>query len=135
MNTVISYPIPAFSNVPIQDITQPGFFFISAITLGITTLIETSVDHNYVIGQQVRLIVPQSYGTYQLTGRTGYVLAIPSADRVILDIFSIGMSPFVMGSGPVAAQIIAIGDINSGAINDSITTQGTSIPGAFEVNN
>jgi hypothetical protein len=73
---VISYPIPAYQNVPIQaQFYQPSRFFISNITLGKTTLVTTTVQTNYVVGQLVRLLIPYSFGCRQLNEQTGYVIS------------------------------------------------------------
>ncbi len=54
-NTVISYPIPPYSNVPINaQYYEPSQFVITAVALGVTTTITTQVDHNIVVGQQCR---------------------------------------------------------------------------------
>lgn len=131
-DTVISYPIPAYANVPIQaDFYQPSRFVISAIALGETTTITTTQDMNYVIGQLVRLIIPPQYGTRQLNARQGYVIAIPTDDQVTLAINSNGMDAFISASVPTKAQILAIGDINSGPINTGRINNTTYINGSF----
>jgi hypothetical protein len=123
--TVISYPIPPYANVPIApQYYQPSRFVISAITLGITTTITTTEDLDYVIGQLVRLIIPPSYGTRQLNEQQGYVIAIPAANQVTLDINSQSFDPFVNSSATTKAQILAIGDINTGYQSST----GRSIP-------
>jgi hypothetical protein len=133
MTGVISYPIPAFQNVPIApQYFAPSRFVITAVTLGMTTLITTSVNHNYVINQLVRLIIPNTYGCRQLNEQTGYVISIPAANQVQLDINSIGIDPFVTSTQTTQPQILAVGDKNNGAINDD----GRSylkpfIPGSF----
>jgi hypothetical protein len=94
--TVISFPIPAYSNVPIRaDFYQPRRFEISAITTGVVTLVETAVDHDYVIGQLVRLIIPAPYGSRQLNEQQGYVILIPNPNEVVIDISSINSDPFI----------------------------------------
>ncbi len=130
---VISYPIPAYSNVPIEaQFYQPSQFFISDITLGQTTTVTTTVDHNYVIGQQVRLLIPPSFGCIQLNNQTGFVITIPADDEVELDICSIGGDSYIASSATTKAQILAIGDISSGVINSSgRAPTGTYIPGSF----
>lgn len=111
----ISGPIAPYSNVPIEpQFYQPSQFFISAITLGRTTTVTTTADMNYVIGQEVRLIIPQLFGTRQLNQVTGFVIAIPAANQVTLDIYSANMDAFISSSATSKAQIIAIGDINTG---------------------
>ncbi len=86
---VISYPIPPYSNPPIEpQFYQPNRFVISAITLGRTTTVSTTLDMNYVVGQLVRLIIPPPFGSYQLNEIKGYVLSIPSSTQVVIDIDS-----------------------------------------------
>lgn len=133
LNTVISYPIPDYSNPPIEpQFYIPGKFFITAITLGEVTTVTTSVNHNYVIGQQVRILIPNGYGCVGLNEQTGFVIEIPSITQVVVDIFSIGIDPFFNAMQPTQPQILAIGDINSGQINSSgRLNQGTFVPGSF----
>lgn len=111
---------------------------ISAITLGQTTTITTTAAMDYVIGQLVRLIIPPSYGTRQLNEQQGYVIAIPSATQVTLDIVSLGMDPFINSSATTKAQILAIGDINTGYVSTTGRSRPTidgdtqiNIPGSF----
>jgi len=133
-NTVISYPIPAYSNPPIQpSFFSPKFFFINEIVLGITTVVTTSVEHDYVIGQSVRLIIPTKFGSRQLNEKEGMVISIPATNMVELNIdSSLNVDPFYLSATPTRAQILAIGDYNTGAINDSgRINQGTYIPGSF----
>lgn len=131
--TVISYPIPAYSNVPIQDqFYQPSRFEISNVTLGLTTTITTTEDMNYVVGQLVRLIIPQTFGCRHLNERQGYVISIPSSNQVVLDINSSEGNPYIASLAITKSQIIAIGDINSGAQNSSGPTNTTTyVPGSF----
>jgi hypothetical protein len=136
---IISYPIPAYSNPPIEpQFYQPRQFFISAIATGVTTTVTTTVDHDYVIGQQVRLIIPPKFGSRTLNETTAFVIDIPAPDQVILDINSNGVDPFISTPTFVPfetttrAQILAIGDENSGRINATgRENQGTYILGSF----
>lgn len=132
-----SGPIPPYNNVPIEpQFYQPSRFVISAINLGRSTLITATVDMNYEIGQNVRLLIPASCGTYQLNNMQGYVTSIPATNQVRISINSQFMDAFInAATGPQnlsSPQIIAIGDISTGArnalggMNTSIT-----IPGAF----
>jgi len=130
---VVSYPVPPYSNVPIQSQWyKPNVFIISAISLGQTTTVTTTVNNNYVIGQEVRLIIPLLCGSRQLNGISGYVIAIPSPNQVTINIFSIGSDAFKSVATGTQPQILAIGDINSGYINTNApNTVIPSIPGAF----
>lgn len=133
VGTVISYPIPLYSNLPIEaQFYQPSRFVISDITLGQTTTVTTTEDMNYVVGQEVRLIIPPSFGCRQLNETTGFVLSIPATDQVVLDIYSAGGDAFIASSASTQAQILAIGDINTGVTNSSgRVSNGTYIPGSF----
>jgi len=131
--TVISYPIPPYQNVPITpQYYQPSRFVISAVSLGITTTVTTTIDHNYVIGQLTRLIIPPTYGCRQLNESQGYVLSIPAANQVVLNINSTGADPFVSSSATTQPQILAIGDVNFGSTNTNGRTNNiTYIQGSF----
>lgn len=128
-------PVPPESNPPIEpQFYIPSVFNIAAIALGQTTLVTTTLNHNYVIGQLVRLTIPSLYKTHQLNEKTGYVISIPQADQVVLNIYSQGANTF----NPVAPidttppQITAIGDTNSGQINVFGRSGNlTFIPGSF----
>jgi len=131
VGSVVSYPIPAYSNVPIQaQFYKPSQFFISTIVLGATTLVTTTENHNYDIGQLVRLLIPSSCGCIQLNAVSAYVLSIPAEDQV--NIYSLGGTAFNSTSATTQPQILAIGDINYGQINaNGLLDQGTYIPGSF----
>ena len=133
--TVISYPIPAESNPPVETkYYQPSVFDISAITLGKTTVVTTSKSHNYVIGNQMRLIIPSNYGSRQLNEQEGYVISIPSNTEVEITINSRDSDAFAIPSPAIGtkAQIMAIGDINSGIISSTgVVISSTNIPGSF----
>jgi hypothetical protein len=132
-NNILSPPIPPYQNVPINpQYYSPSKFFISAISQGPTTLVTTTVDHNYVIGQLIRLIIPIESGIRQLNGQQGFVLSIPAADQVEVGIYSVGFDAFTSSSSPTQPQILAIGDINTGQINaDGPFNITTYIEGSF----
>lgn len=137
MQFIQSGPIPPYTNVPIEpQFYQPSRFVISAITRGLTTIVTTTDDMNYSIGQTVRFLIPASCGTYQLNEMQGNVLSIPSTNQVEVDVNSKFMDAFTtITTGPQNLsypQLIAIGDISSGAINDSGNMNvNNTIPGAF----
>ena len=139
MNPFNSGPLAPERNPPIEpQYFQPSNFPITAIALGATTTVTLGesfgVSNNYVVGQLVRFVIPQFYGTWQLSGQTGYVISIPSADQVVVNINSIGYDAFNASPpyGPTPPQMVAVGDIANGTINATgriIPT--TTIPGAF----
>lgn len=131
--TVISYPIPAYQNLPIHaEYYAPSQFFISTVILGWTTIIQTTIDMNYLIGQEVRLIIPPQFGCRQLNGLAGFVLSIPAPNQVELSINSTkNVDPFTASSATTQPQILAIGDINNGQVSTNGPQILTFIPGSF----
>jgi hypothetical protein len=133
--TVISYPIPAYQNVPIEpEFYVPRRFAISSITLGKTTLVSSAETMNFLVGQLIRLIIPNAYGAYQLNNALGYIISLPSATQVEVQIdSSVGINAFVLATNQtVVAQILPVGDINSGVItNTGRTNNQTFINGSF----
>ena len=131
--TVISYPIPAYQNVPIEpQFYQPSRFVISGVTLGPTTIVTTTLNMNYVIGQTVRLIIPPTFGCRKLNEMQGQVISLPSANQVEININSIGFDPYIASSATTVAQILAIGSVNSGYTSSTGTTIPlVTVPGAF----
>lgn len=115
---VISYPIPAYQNLQIDSqFYQPSRFVISAITLGLSTTVETSSDHNYVVGQLVRLLVPRLFGSYQLNEVQGYVISAPTATSVVLDIDSTLANAFI--ASPYTCSITNITQDTSAVVTAS----------------
>lgn len=131
--TVLTYPIPAYQNVPIHaEFYQPRQFTIAAITFGMTTTITTTTANDYVVGQLIRLLIPYGFGSRQLNEQLGYLITINSPTQFVLDINSIGVDPFISASLATKAQTIPVGDVNSGAINSQRRiNQQTYIPGSF----
>ena len=124
--TVISYPVPIYQNAAIQSsFYNPNVFEINAITLGFTT------DHNFVVGQEVKVLIPDNFGTRGLNQKKGYVISLPETDQITITRSSIGMDAFILASDTTRPQVVAVGDINSGTTNTNILSQGTSIPGSF----
>lgn len=131
---IIGGPIAPYSNVPINaQFYQPSQFFISNVTLGTSTTVTTTVNHNYVVAQEVRLIIPPTNGCRQLNEATGYVTSIPAANQVIVSINSSqNVDAFKTSTAKTQPQILAIGDVNFGFNNaNGIMNEGTYIPGSF----
>lgn len=134
----ISGPIALYNNPPPNpQYFQPWRFAISGVTLGVTTTITVTVpsstELNYEVGQLVRLIIPPTFGCRQLNGRTGYVLSVTDPDQVEVGIdSSLGVDAYIASSATTPAQILPIGDINSGQINSNgLNVSLVAIPGSF----
>lgn len=134
MTNFVIGPIAPENNPPIEpQFYNPSRFNISAITNGQTTTITTSVAHNYVVGQVVRLTIPTVCKEYELDEKSGIIVSIPSTTQVVVDIFSSKFNTFVAAPATgTRPQILAIGDVNSGRVNASgRTNNATSILGSF----
>jgi hypothetical protein len=113
----------------------PGTTFISAVTLGSTTTIDTTSAHNFVVGQEVAFRIPSQWGTTQLNSLPntlvpgspvyGYVIAVTDYNTVVVNIDSSAYTSFT--SNPTVAsvpglsypQIVAVGDVNTGGVQIS----------------
>jgi hypothetical protein len=82
----------------------PSTLLITAITRAQLMVVSATVSadgaNTYIVGQLVRLTVPQPYGMYQANGLTGQILAINGLDFT-LNIDSSQFDPFVIPSGNV----------------------------------
>lgn len=141
----------------------PGASFITAISTGTTTAVTTTAPHNFVLGQEVALRIPSTWGTTQLNSLPnntipgspiyGYVTIVNSSTQVTLNINSTGYTAFnsnqTVASVPGLSfpQIVAVGDVNTGGVaysggnlypspvvNSVSTINGPAISGSF-VNN
>ncbi len=114
---------------------EPGVSFISAITTGSTTTIDTTDAHNFVVGQEVAFRIPSLYGTTQLNSLPnsqtpgspiyGYVIAVTDYNTVVVNINSSSYTSFnsnqTVASVPGLSfpQILAVGDVNTGGVQIS----------------
>lgn len=124
--------VPAFNNPPIEPQNyQPRNFMISAVSLGYPTTVTTTVDHNYVVGQLVRLLIPPTFGCRQLNGQEAYCIGVPAANQMQLAINSNGDDAYIASSASTQAQTVAVGNIAGGAFNSIPSSQTTYISGSF----
>lgn len=134
-SSIFPGPIAPENNPPINpQYYQPRVFFISALVLGQNTTVTTTVNHNYVVGQTIRLLIPPTFGSFQLNGQQGEVIMIPTPNQVTVNINSTNANAFIASPAfrQTPAQIIAIGDVNSGIISSTgRSIPSTNIPGAF----
>lgn len=113
----------------------PGTSFISAITVGTTTTIDTTDAHNFVVGQEVAFRIPSDWGTIELNSLPntlvpgspvyGYVISVTDYNTVVVNIDSSAFTAFNSNQsvsnvpGLSYPQIVAVGDVNSGGVQIS----------------
>jgi hypothetical protein len=127
-------PNALYNNPPINpQYYSPRECQITSLSLGVSTTVTTATANQFVIGQLCRLIIPYYYGTYQLNGVVGYVIDKPANNQVVLDINSSEATMFIASPTHVftPAQILPVGDINSGPINATPQISQTYIDGSF----
>lgn len=126
---------PRVKKVLYPYIYFPGTTYISAITTGTTTTIDTASAHNFVVGQEVAFRIPSQWGTVQLNSLPntltpgspvyGYVIAVTDYNTVIVNFDSTAYTAFnsnqTVASVPGLSypQIVAVGDINTGGVQIS----------------
>lgn len=138
--TAYTLATPAFAPAFIKKVLYPylyapGVNVISAITTGTTTTIDTTDAHNFVVGQEVAFRVPTAWGTQQLNSLPnqtipgspiyGYVIAVTDYNTVVVNIDSTAYTAFNSNQtfasfvGLSFAQIVAVGDVNTGGVQIS----------------
>jgi hypothetical protein len=136
MSNYFNPPSAYLANVPV-NITYytPQEYEISAITFGNTTTITATEDVDYVVGQEIRLHIPQWFGARELNQQLAYVISLPAANQVEINInTSLGVAPFIPSPtyGPTPPSICPIGTIRNGQINViSRTNVRIDVPGSF----
>jgi len=113
----------------------PGQTVISAVTTGTTTTIDTASAHNLVVGNQVAFRVPSIWGTTQLNSLPnstipgspiyGNVISVTDYNTFVVDIDSTAYTAFASNMTPAQsigltpAQVVAVGDVNTGGVQIS----------------
>jgi hypothetical protein len=117
------------------DLYIPQACNIVGITLSsgatITTTLTLATNHTFRIGQEVQFVIPPQWGTTGLDSavflqtsngipQQAYVVAVPAANQITVNINSSGFTPFAYPTSTIASlgltfpQVEAIGDQNTG---------------------
>lgn len=120
----------SFKQILYPVLYAPGVSFVEAITLGTTTIIDTTVPHNFVVGQEIAFRIPSAWGTSQLNSLPntlipgspiyGFVTAVNSSTEFVCNINSSAFTafnsnqPFLSFHGEQWPQVVAVGDVNTG---------------------
>ena len=116
---------------------EPANEDITDITQASQALVTISVDHSFVIGNQVQFLIPPEWGMYQISGLKGFVISIPQSDQISVDIDTRAFDAFVTPTPPMFvvidnAQVASVGDSNFGSLSPGgVVTLPNTIPGAY----
>jgi hypothetical protein len=131
----------------VQKVLYPFLYlpqdnYISLISLGATTQVTTTMDHNFEVGQQIAFRIPQPYGTVQLNSLPNllipgspayaYVISVASNRTFTCNINSTAYTAFNPNQpltptntipGLSFPQVVAVGDVNTGGQDISAGSQ------------
>lgn len=123
--------LASFKQILYPVLYEPGVAYPWTITVsgGVGT-VNTTAPHNFVVGQQIAFRIPSVYGAQQLNELPNnvipaspqyfYVASVPSATSFTFNsapaitAFSVANPTFASFPGLKFAQVIAVGDVNSG---------------------
>ena len=102
--------------VKFQDIFYPRTRVISKITLGVTTVIAMTVNHDFAVGDIVRVVVPDQFGTKEINNVAATITAITDG-TITVDYDSTGFTAFAFpltdDAIPQYAQIVPMSTATS----------------------
>lgn len=105
---------PCYENP--DPIFQPAMRLISDITNANPAVVTTDIDHNYLDGEIVRLIVPVGFGMTQVNGKKGQITVL-SPTTFSININTIGFDTFAasptLPTAHTCPQVIPVGEISS----------------------
>ena len=88
---------------------------ITSLTNANPAVVTTSIDHDFLSGEIVRLVIPKGFGMFQANKRKGSIV-VTGTDTFEIDIDTTLFDSFtVPGSSPddlQCAQVIPVGEIN-----------------------
>ena len=93
-----------------------------------STTVKTSVDHGYAVGQYITLVVPSEFGSSEISGQSGRISAISSANEFVVEIDSSAASAFAYpasGSVPFTFPQAVV------ACDQTTLAQGNVFPGSI----
>jgi len=113
----------SFRIVPFNPRYYPPNRYITSISRAASAVITLSVQHNFTVGQEVRIICPSAFGMTQINNLLGVITAVGTAaqNTITVNIDSSGFNAFAFPTSAVAAagvtfaQVVPVGEaaINS----------------------
>lgn len=94
MSTIVAATTGTYRVVPFDPLFAPRYRFATAITAASSAVVTTSMLHEYVVGQKIKMVVPSAFGMTEMDGLTGTITAV-STSTFTLDIDSSAFTAFV----------------------------------------
>jgi hypothetical protein len=107
----------------------PSYSIISAIALGVNTVITFTLPHEFTIGEVISLRVSRQYGTVELNNRQFTVQAI-TTDTVTLNVDSRNYNAFI--ASPTDPETLAMAVPSSSGVIPNARPPQTSLIDAFD---
>jgi len=115
-------------NCPISNITQEVFPSVT-----------TTINHSFVVGNQVQFSIPQAWGMYQLDGLKAYVITVPAINEFVVNVNTTTFNAFVVPTPPNEfvvidpAQVAGVGDFNTGTSSPGgVIANPNTVPGSYQ---
>jgi hypothetical protein len=91
---------------------SPSKRFITKITQASSAVITMSVAHDYVVGDKIRINVPDEFGMTEINGLLGEITAV-STSTITVDIDSSAFTAFAFPTSAVAASGVSFPFVNT----------------------
>ena len=103
--------MPIYANP--DPLFQPAMRIITNITNAFPAVVTTSFAHNYIDGENLRLLVPNGYGMTQVNQLTGYITVL-SPTSFSIDIDTTQFDAFIVPATPLEfSQVTPVGEANN----------------------
>lgn len=130
MSQMIAGTTGSWRKINFDPLFYPRRRFITKITAAASAVVTMSVTHGYLVGQQVRLVVPAAYGMVEMDGLLGTITAVnttlASGNTITLNIDSSAFTAFAWPLSAAvpfsAAEVVPVGEDSAQALSSSVNT-------------
>jgi len=110
-----------FRKIPFDARFYPRRRFVTAISAATSAVIQLSVLHDFVVGEQVRISVPAAFGMTQMDGQLATITAVTNTigtgtNSITVNVDSSAFTAFafpttaIAGTGITFAQVVPVGE-------------------------
>ena len=132
MAEIVAATTGSWRVIPYNPYFYPPHRFITSITSsGTSTVVVTSVTHNYLVGQEVRFLVSAAFGMTEINNLIGTITAVNTSTTVNSFTVNIDSSSFTAFAFPVSsnnaftpALVVPVGENTSVALANGLNILG-----------